>query len=66
MKILITGSNSGFGKLMVETLIKDGHGVAATMRATTSRNKASAEELTKIGADVIGDIELDYFSADLG
>ena len=43
--ILITGSNSGFGRLSVETLAKDGHRVFATMRNVAGKNAAAAEEL---------------------
>ena len=44
--ILITGTNSGFGNLMVKTLAKDGHTVFATMRGVDGKNKKDAEELT--------------------
>ena len=54
MKVLITGSSTGFGKLIAETLLKDGHEVAATMRGVDGKNKASAQALTKAGAKVVG------------
>ena len=43
--ILVTGSNSGFGRLTVETLARQGHVVFAGMRAVAGRNEAAAEEL---------------------
>lgn len=52
-KILITGANGGFGRLSVIALLKAGHGVAATMRDISGRNRATAEELTKLGAHVV-------------
>jgi len=52
-KVLITGSNGGFGKLITETLVKEGHHVAASMRGVSGKNKAAAEALTSAGATVI-------------
>jgi len=52
-KILITGSSSGFGKLTVDSLLADGHQVAASMRDVASRNKSKAEELQKAGAQIV-------------
>ncbi|HEY0753895.1 MAG TPA: SDR family oxidoreductase [Ktedonobacteraceae bacterium] len=43
--ILVTGSNSGFGRLTVETLARQGHSVFAGMRATQGKNADAAEEL---------------------
>lgn len=43
--ILVTGSNSGFGRLMVETLARQGHRVFAGMRAIAGKNAPAAEEL---------------------
>ncbi|PCI36441.1 MAG: short-chain dehydrogenase, partial [Elusimicrobia bacterium] len=53
MKILITGTSTGFGKLITETLLEEGHQVAATMRNSQNKNKASALALTTAGATVI-------------
>src|SRR5664279_218980 len=58
--VLVTGSSKGFGKLIVQTLIKEGHKVVASMRGVDSKNKAAADELKSIGAfpieiDVIDD-----------
>ncbi|MGO8949508.1 MAG: SDR family oxidoreductase [Ktedonobacterales bacterium] len=43
--VLVTGSNSGFGRLIVETLARQGYIVFASMRATTGRNAPAAAEL---------------------
>lgn len=59
MKVLVTGSSSGFGKLIVETLLKNGHAVAASMRDAGGRNKAHADALAKLGAKTV---ELDVAS----
>lgn len=52
-KVLITGSNSGFGRLTVDSLLKHGHKVAAAMRGIDGKNKEAAEELTSAGAEVV-------------
>jgi NAD(P)-dependent dehydrogenase (short-subunit alcohol dehydrogenase family) len=43
--ILVTGSTSGFGRLMVETLARQGYIVFAGMRAVAGKNASAAEEL---------------------
>jgi NAD(P)-dependent dehydrogenase (short-subunit alcohol dehydrogenase family) len=43
--VLVTGSSSGFGALIVRTLAKQGHRVFASMRGMASRNAAPAAEL---------------------
>ncbi|TMD31041.1 MAG: SDR family oxidoreductase [Chloroflexi bacterium] len=43
--ILVTGSTSGFGRLTVETLARQGHRVFAGMRAAAGKNAPAAEEL---------------------
>ncbi len=52
-KILITGANGGFGALTVNTLLKKGHQIVATMRNSKTRNKTKADELEAAGAKVI-------------
>ncbi|NKI31473.1 SDR family oxidoreductase [Croceivirga thetidis] len=52
-KVVITGANGGFGALTVKTLLKNGHEVVATMRSPDSKNKASADELSVLGAKII-------------
>src|SRR3989475_4955565 len=43
--ILVTGSTSGFGRLTVETLARQGYRVFAGMRAAAGKNTPAAEEL---------------------
>lgn len=43
--VLITGSSSGFGKMIAETLARHGHTVFATMRHSEGRNAAKAAEI---------------------
>jgi NAD(P)-dependent dehydrogenase (short-subunit alcohol dehydrogenase family) len=52
-KILVTGAGSGFGKLITQTLLKNGHTVIATLRNIGGRNKARAEELKQAGAHIV-------------
>ncbi|PWV54503.1 SDR family oxidoreductase [Chitinophaga sp. S165] len=46
--ILITGTGSGFGRLMTNTLSKAGHTVIATMRGINDRHAAVAKELAAL------------------
>jgi hypothetical protein len=52
-KVLITGSNSGFGWLTTNTLLGAGHTVVASMRDPQGRNKSGADELAAKGAKVV-------------
>src|SRR5438067_1094176 len=45
LTVLVTGSSSGFGDLIVKTLARDGHRVYATMRGVESRNTDAAVRL---------------------
>ncbi len=46
--IFITGTSTGFGKLMTITLAAEGHTVVAGMRGTTGKNAAVAGELAAL------------------
>lgn len=46
--ILITGTSSGFGNLMVKTLAQEGHSVIATMRNSSTKNAEVALELSAL------------------
>ena len=43
--VLITGSSTGFGRLMAETLARHGHTVFATIRDPGGRNVKNASEI---------------------
>lgn len=60
--VVITGSNSGFGRLTVETLARAGHNVYATMRETGGRNAAAAKELQALAGGKVQVVELDVTS----
>lgn len=46
--VLVTGSSSGFGRRIVETLARRGQRVFASMRDTTGRNAAHAQALQEL------------------
>ncbi len=51
---LVTGSSTGFGKLIVQSLLSKGHTVIATMRDPKGRNADNAEEIQKYAVDTEG------------
>jgi len=51
--ILITGANGGFGQLTVDTLLKAGHTIVASIRDPDGRNKGNAEYLKAKGVEVV-------------
>jgi hypothetical protein len=50
----ITGTSSGFGELIVRTLLQKGYTVAATMRAPDTRNAEAAHRLRRVAAETPG------------
>jgi len=48
--VLVTGSSTGFGKLMAQTFARHGYTVFATMRDPAVRNAANARELRELAA----------------
>lgn len=57
-RVLITGSSSGFGKLITETLLRQGHTVFATMRGASGKNQQAAEALREYAADQPGTVHI--------
>jgi len=56
--VFITGSSSGFGRLMAQTLLNKGFTVFATMRDPKGRNQAKASELQAFAADKPGKLHV--------
>ena len=46
--VLVTGTASGFGRLIAETLAHEGYYVYASMRGSTGKNKAAAQQLVSL------------------
>jgi NAD(P)-dependent dehydrogenase (short-subunit alcohol dehydrogenase family) len=57
-KIFITGTSSGFGKLMTQTLAAEGHTVIAGMRGTQGKNRKVAEELSVLANVEVTEIDV--------
>jgi NAD(P)-dependent dehydrogenase (short-subunit alcohol dehydrogenase family) len=67
LNVLITGSKSGFGRLMSETLASRGHRVFAGMRDVEGRNAGPAAELrafTHASGGTIAPVEIDIASTE--
>jgi NAD(P)-dependent dehydrogenase (short-subunit alcohol dehydrogenase family) len=65
--VLITGASSGFGHLTAKALARAGHVVYGSMRQTTTRNAAVAEQMAKFSQENHVDLralELDVQSQD--
>lgn len=60
--ILITGTSTGFGKLMAHTFSEAGHTVVATMRDVVDKNKLVAQELAALPNVAV--LEIDVTSDD--
>ena len=58
--VLITGTSTGFGREIAETLTRTGYRTFASMRDPKGKNREHAEKLTEFGASVI---ELDVTSS---
>ncbi|HEY5749751.1 MAG TPA: SDR family NAD(P)-dependent oxidoreductase [Chryseolinea sp.] len=56
--ILITGSSTGFGALMVRTFDKEGHTVIATMRNVKGKNEKFAETLSALPNTEVVDLDV--------
>jgi NADP-dependent 3-hydroxy acid dehydrogenase YdfG len=56
--IFITGTSTGFGKLMTITLSKAGHTVIAGMRGTSGKNAEVAKELSALDNVEVVDIDV--------
>lgn len=56
--ILITGSSTGFGALMVRTFDKEGHTVIATMRNVKDKNAKFAETLSALPNTEVVDLDV--------
>jgi NAD(P)-dependent dehydrogenase (short-subunit alcohol dehydrogenase family) len=60
--IIITGTSSGFGRAMVETLARARHTIFACMRDVAGRNANVAAELSAAGQGSVHAVEMDVTS----
>jgi NAD(P)-dependent dehydrogenase (short-subunit alcohol dehydrogenase family) len=51
--VIVSGASGGFGRLIVEQLVNDGHNVISTMRGVHERNKDIAREIESSGSKVL-------------
>lgn len=58
MKVVLTGSSSGFGWLTAQTLAKQGHTVYATMRDVSTRNADAATKIRNWAIENQADIKV--------
>ncbi|MES2386766.1 MAG: SDR family oxidoreductase [Bacteroidota bacterium] len=56
--VLVTGTSTGFGKLTVKTLAKEGYTVIAGMRGTKDKNAAVAAELSGIPGVEVAELDV--------
>ena len=56
--VLVTGTTSGFGRLISETLARKGYQVYASMRHSTGKNQAAAEHLVSLARDEALDLHV--------
>ena len=65
--VLVTGSSTGIGRLVVETVARAGHVVYATMRDLTTRNAGAADALQHLAENdnlTLGTVEMDVRDSD--
>ncbi|MCK5701968.1 MAG: SDR family NAD(P)-dependent oxidoreductase, partial [Cyclobacteriaceae bacterium] len=56
--IIITGTSTGFGKLLAQNSVRKGYNVIATMRGADGKNKSNADGLIEFSRDQPGSMEV--------